>query len=112
MTLKTLFACALALPLLSGCAATLTLRNQRSGPVKHVEVRIGQQSYKLDSLAPGASDERKLKIKAGGDLNINYVDAQGHTNYTSSKTPFKKGDSRHWIMDLNDKTLLETHFPQ
>lgn len=110
MTLKTLFACALALPLITGCAATLTLRNERSGPVKNVEVRIADQSYKVASLDSGASDERKLKITTGGDLNVNYVDAEGHTNYTSSKTPVKKGDSRHWIISLTDKTLLETQF--
>lgn len=107
MTLKRLYILALTLPLLAGCAATLTLRNERPGTVKNIEVKAAGQSYTVAELAAGASDERKLKIPAAGDLNVNYVDEKGRSNYTSSKLPLKKGDSRHWILRLTEKDLLE-----
>lgn len=98
----------LLLPLLSGCAATLTLRNDRPGPVKNVLVRAAGTEYSVSELASGAQHVQSLKVKAGGDLAVNYVDEDGRTQYTSSKMPLLKGDSRKWLLILDKKTLLST----
>lgn len=108
MSRSGLLTTALLLPLLAGCAATLTLRNERGGPVKNIEVKADGQSYQVAELAPGAEHVRKLKIRDGGDLNVNYTDEAGRANFTSSKEPLKKGDSRKWLLRLNPQTLLST----
>lgn len=94
--------------LLGGCAATFTLRNDRPAPVRDVEVKAAGQGYTVPELAAGAQDVHKLKVKAGGDLNVNYTDEGGHRMYTSSREPLKPGDSRKWLLKLTPKTLLET----
>jgi hypothetical protein len=99
-------AAALSLALLSGCAATLTLRNERPGTVKDVLVKVGPQSYSVPELAAGAENVTELKVKPGGDLNVNYTAEDGRTNYTSGKTPWKSGESGKWLLRLNKASLL------
>lgn len=98
---------ALCLPLLAGCSATLTLRNDRPGPATDILVRAAGVEYAVPVLAPGAQHTQKVKVKQGGDLNVNYRDEAGRLNYTSAKEPLRKGDTRRWLLVLDPQTLLK-----
>jgi hypothetical protein len=106
MTRATLLVGALSLTWLTSCAATLTLRNDRPGPVTDVVVKAAGTEYSVPVLNSGAQHVQKVKVKAGGDLNVNYRDEAGRMNYTSSKEPLKKGDTRKWLLLLDTQTLL------
>lgn len=112
MTLTKLFAATATALLLGGCAATLTVRNERPGAVKNVQVVAGDLRYEVPELAAGAEDVRQVKVKKAADLNVNYTDENGRSNYTSARERLKKGDSRKWLLRLTSKGLLEAEIQQ
>lgn len=107
MTLTRSLLATAAIVLLSGCAATLTVRNERPGTVKNVQVIAGDLRYEVPELAAGAEDVRQVKVKKAADLNVNYTDENGRSNYTSAQEKLKKGDSRKWLLRLTPKELLK-----
>jgi hypothetical protein len=94
---------------LSACARlNLTVRNDRSTPVKNVEVRAGDLNYRLSELAAGAADQRVLKADVEGSLAVNFVSEDGGLYYTASSTKLVKGKGHTLILHLTEKGGLDT----
>ena len=105
MTPKTLLTLSLAL-LLSACSATLTVRNDRPGPVKDIKVRVPGAEYTVPELAPGATHVQKVNVAAPGPLGLDYTDENGRLNINVGPVPLKKGDSRRWLLRLDPKAMM------
>ena len=70
-------------------------------------MKAGAAAYTIARLEPGASDMRKLKVEAPGDLNVNYAGEAGGVFYTSAPFRLEKGDGRKLLLRLTEKSLLE-----
>ena len=99
----------LPLILLAACARLeLKVVNCSGAPVKQIEIRSPAGNIVLPVLDEGASHIQVLKLKSGGDINVNYSNAQGQQLFTSSAISLRPGDSGFVLLSITAKGTLDS----
>jgi hypothetical protein len=103
----------LALAAVAGCAGSrLVVVNTMDQPVKHVEIKIGNQSPStvVPEIAPGASHEQPYKVDTVSPVSVNFQNSQGQQYYASSALDLKPGDGGNVRISITAQGTLEaTH---
>lgn len=104
---RTLAALLLLAAFSGACAkAQLTLRNERSTPIRQVKFIAGGYSYELPELAAGASHVTIVEVPAAADVQVNYTTDQGLQNFSSSPLRLNKGEGRKLLFKVQENGSL------